>query len=125
MNSTSSVDYNLILLNAIPQLSQCKKASGVEGVAYFLDDNFVVKSYHAIKYWERFDKVFGLFCREMQSIADVYNYPKIYAWEKIPNIMYYTGKAENKYDYYILLSGQCYPLRHIDDIYDFGATLQQ
>ena len=38
----------------------------------------------------------------MQSIADVYNYPKIYAWEKIPNIMYYTGKAENKYDYYIL-----------------------
>ena len=30
-----------------------------------------------------------------------------------------TASSYEKYEYYILLSGQCYPLRHINDIYDY------
>lgn len=30
-----------------------------------------------------------------------------------------TASNQAKYGYYILLSGQCYPLRHIDDIYSY------
>jgi hypothetical protein len=30
-----------------------------------------------------------------------------------------TARQHGQYDYYLLLSGQCYPLMHIDNIYDF------
>ena len=30
-----------------------------------------------------------------------------------------TAQARESYSYYILLSGQCYPLRHVDDIYNY------
>lgn len=30
-----------------------------------------------------------------------------------------TAKQTGDYGYYALLSGQCYPLRHVDDIYDY------
>jgi hypothetical protein len=30
-----------------------------------------------------------------------------------------TASSHERYAYYILLSGQCYPLRHIDNIYDY------
>ena len=31
----------------------------------------------------------------------------------------YTALKHNKYGYFILMSGQCYPLRHIEDIYNY------
>ena len=31
----------------------------------------------------------------------------------------HTAVSHEQYGYYILLSGQCYPLRHIDDIYNY------
>lgn len=91
------------LLNAIHRLGSTNKIAGGEGIAYFLDDDFVVKEYKESSDWGRFDAVFETYCKEMQNFAmQGYNVPKIYAWLKIPNFDYYTKGAKNFYKYYIL-----------------------
>lgn len=95
------IDFKNILLDSLSHLDECKKYSGVEGIAY-LFENYVIKQYIAISDWGNFEKVFEDFCAEMQKIGEKSGYPKIYAWEKIPNMNYYLGKEKNKYNFYIL-----------------------
>ena len=95
--------YNEMLLNAIPHLNSCHKINGGEGVAYFLDGDFVVKEYRDTDNWQMFDVVFSSYCEEMQRFAEQgYNVPKIYAWIKLPNLGHYPSGQPNKYKYYIL-----------------------
>lgn len=131
-------DYNFLLLDYLSKLSSYDRASGGEGIVYFVNDEFIIKKYSAVSYWKKFDEVFDEFCKEMQSLSEVTNYPKIYAWQCIPNVKYYLGKEENKNDYYILeerVRGRdlykgflqdCYDIANIDcskkqfyDIVDF------
>jgi len=95
------IDYKNILLDSLSHLDQSIKCSGVEGVAYLFGD-YVIKQYISISDWENFETVFENFCAEMQEIGDKTGYPKIYAWERIPNMNYYLGKEKNKYNFYIL-----------------------
>lgn len=91
------------LLNAIPRLNSYHKINGGEGVAYFLDDDFVVKEYLDTDNWKMFDIVFSNYCQEMQKFAEQgYNVPKIYAWLKMPNMKHYTDGQPNANRYYIL-----------------------
>ena len=86
----SSNAYYEKLLSVIPDLRSYNSACGGEGVAYFLDDKFVVKEYAAADDWDMFDQVFDVYCEEMQRYAEMgYKVPKIYAWVKVPNIGYY------------------------------------
>lgn len=95
--------YNDMLLNVIPHLNSYHKIHGGEGVAYFLDGDFVVKEYLDTDNWQMFDIVFSTYCEEMQKFANEgYNVPKIYAWLKIPNMGHYTSGQPNKNKYYIL-----------------------
>lgn len=99
----SSNGYYQKLLDVIPHLNEYRSSSGGEGVAYFLDDKFVVKEYVESDDWEMFDHVFELYCTEMQRFAEMgLNVPKIYAWIKIPNMNHYTKGHKNKYRYYVL-----------------------
>ena len=99
----SSNGYLEKLLGVIPHLNEYRHSSGGEGVAYFLDDKFVVKEYLESEDWEMFDHVFELYCTEMQRFAEMgLNVPKIYAWLKIPNMNHYTKGHKNKYRYYVL-----------------------
>ena len=73
-----SDNYHENLLNAIPYLSNFSKVNGGEGVAYFLDENFVVKEYLDSDNWDMFDRVFESYCKEMQLYAEMgFNVPKI------------------------------------------------
>jgi len=104
MKELSPSEYKEFLLKAIPLLKKCKKATGAEGTAYFFGDKFVVKQYTSIgrAHWDEFDALFTEFCKEMQDLGNVSAYPKVYAWVKIPNMAYYSGKEYNKFNYYIL-----------------------
>ena len=48
MNEVNFNGYDAMLLNLIPSLKQFPSKSGGEGIVYFIDKNFVVKSYTAI-----------------------------------------------------------------------------
>ena len=80
--------YDELLLNLIPNLEGFESKSGVEGTAYFVDDNFVVKKIQSsVKTGERDElwQNFGLFCDEIKNYADLgYAVPKIYSWVGIP-----------------------------------------
>ena len=96
-------NYYEMLLNVIPYLGTYKRMSGGEGVAYFIDENFVVKEYLESDNWGVFDRVFELYCKEMKTYAEMgFNVPKIYAWMKLPNMKHYSHGEANKNRYYIL-----------------------
>ena len=96
-------NYYEMLLNVIPYLGTLNRVCGGEGVAYFLDDNFVVKEYLDSDNWEMFDRVFESYCKEMKNYSELgFNVPKIYAWLKLPNMKHYSHGAANKNRYYIL-----------------------
>ena len=101
-------DYERMLFDLVPHLSEYKSISGGEGTAYFIDEKFVVKEYSK-EFYNRnstgFDLVFNAYCKEMQDFAtEGYSVPKIYAWLKVPN----DNKSkvymceEMPYKYYIL-----------------------
>lgn len=100
---TRSIQFYDVLLQAIPNLKNCKNRCGGEGVAYFLDDNFVIKEYCCISNGDKFDAVFESYCNEIQECGNMgYAVPKIYAWVKIPNSEFGKNKMTGKYKYYIL-----------------------
>ena len=108
LSNVCSNEYECMLFDLVPHLSEYKSISGGEGAAYFIDQNFVVKEYtkdFPSRDEKEFDRVFEDYCREIQGFAqEGYSVPKIYAWLKVPNTnksAYYMGQEmQNKY--YIL-----------------------
>lgn len=96
------LNYNNILIKYISNLSKYKSISGGEGVAYFVSDDFVVKKYYNDFYLDEFIFLFDDFCREMQEISSITNFPKIYAWIKVPDDDCYLDAGKDKFTYYIL-----------------------
>ena len=117
----SSEDYHESLLNAIPMLNYLPSCSGGEGTAYFYGDSYVIKKYTNMQNWDYFDAVFELYCKEMQSYKEKgYRVPQIYAYTKMPNMRYYSGKAGNKNNYFILeerLPGRHLYHGYLEDVY--------
>lgn len=70
------------LRRIIPSLNQFSFLSGTEGRVYFVDDDFVVKTYfQPIDSLEIFENYF----KEIQSFAEKgYSVPKIYSWAFTP-----------------------------------------
>lgn len=103
-DKTESVfDYSQYLLNNIANLKSFPSFAGSEGVAYFVNDDFVIKEYINVDNWELFDDIFDNYCKEMQAFANKgLSLSKIYAWTRMVNFNYYTGKCKNKYRYFIL-----------------------
>ncbi len=130
MDKISHANYNEMLLNAIPFLKSLPNKSGGEGTAYFLDDKFIIKKYNYSQNWRYFDYAFEEYCEELMRYADLgYNIPKIYAYLKLPNVNYYTGRDKNLNNYYILEErkegrhlfagylSEMYPL--VQDVFDY------
>ncbi len=108
MSTLKSSNYERMLFDLLPHLSEFNSYSGGEGAAYFIDDNFVVKE-HSKNFLKRepalFDTIFNEYCTEIQNFSNQgFSVPKIYAWMKIPNLN--TEKVrlgdEMEYKYYIL-----------------------
>ena len=105
LSNVCSNEYERMLFDLVPHLSEYKSISGGEGAAYFIDQNFVVKEYakdFPSRDEKEFDRVFEDYCREIQGFAqEGYSVPKIYAWLKVPNTnkaAYYMGQEmQNKY----------------------------
>lgn len=109
MNEVNFNEYDAMLLNLIPSLKQFPSKSGGEGIVYFIDKNFVVKSYTAIAkennvlYKQEFFEMFDLYCKELKKYFESgYKVPNIYSWIQIPNINNKNYKEEYDYFYYIL-----------------------
>lgn len=74
--------YDEILLSCISKLDEFEMASGTEGEAYFVDDNFVIKTF--------FDGVanidlFNCYCNEIKNFSNKgFAVPKIYSWCVVP-----------------------------------------
>ena len=45
MSTLKSLNYEQMLFNLLPHLSEYTSYSGGEGAAYFIDDKFIVKEY--------------------------------------------------------------------------------
>jgi len=96
----SSSDYDKLLISLIPNLHQYHYSAGGEGVAYFIDDNFVIKEYSNVCNEQVFEQIFDRYCEECQMFVEKgYNVPKIYSWIKIPNE---PNPYEQKNRYFIL-----------------------
>lgn len=97
------IDYNGMLLDLIPIRKQFKSFSGSEGVAYFVSPKYVLKEYTKSDDWKEFDKVFDAYCSELQRFSrSGKQIANIYAWQKVPNIGYYTKGDKNFFQYFIL-----------------------
>ena len=82
MKKHINFDANEYLKALIPHLDEFSFLCGTEGKVYFVDDNFVVKTY-----FEPFNKlsVFNEFCKEIKGFADKgYAVPEIYSWATVP-----------------------------------------
>lgn len=79
MNEILNVnDYDKMLLYLIPRLDEYNYSSGVEGKAYFIDDNFVVKVFFD---YSLDSEMFDCYCQEIQNFANMgLTVPKIYSW---------------------------------------------
>lgn len=98
MNDFNYYDF---LIDCIKYLDQFPHASGGEGKAYYVGDDFVVKKYIK-KNDAEFGEIFNDYCLEMQKFAENgLHVPKIYAWTRIPNIDR-MARPECRYDYFIL-----------------------
>lgn len=96
-------NYQQILIEQIPYLKTKNHLCGGEGIAYFVDENFVIKKYIDDIEKHEFENQFELFCKEWQKYANLgFSIPKLYAWAKVLNYNYYSGKEKNKYNYYVL-----------------------
>ena len=81
MAENFKTDYDSLLSNVIPHLKEFPKHEGGEGIAYFLNEQFVVKEYYIPP--KEFLKKFDEFCLTLQKFADNgIKTPKIYAWTK-------------------------------------------
>lgn len=89
--------YQDLLMSVVFDLEKFPNKSGMEGVAYFIDENFVVKELTENDYHSYAD--FEQYCRELQNFHKKgYNFPEIYAWTRIPKE--YLNSSRDKY--YIL-----------------------
>ena len=97
-------DYDKILMNVIPNLKDYPRKSGGEGVAYFLNEDLVVKEFVSCYDWAAFDEVFESYCLELQDMqSQGFDIPKIYSWVKIPTkANSLNSKYAKHYNYYIL-----------------------
>ena len=78
------IDLNKYLQEIIPSLNKFNFLSGTEGKVYFIDDDFVVKTYfEPIESLEIFEAYF----KEIQSFAEKgYSVPKIFSWTFVPSV---------------------------------------
>lgn len=106
--------YKKVLSDLMPSLKTYPYKRGSEGMAYFIDNDFV------IKYFEMVDlpyRAFDNYCNEIQRFGDAgLACPKVYSWARVP-IFEDDGKAHR---YYILeeqVQGEgLYPY-DIEDLY--------
>lgn len=106
--------YKKFLNDLMPNLKAYPYKRGSEGMAYFIDNDFV------IKYFEMVDlpyRAFDNYCNEIQRFGDDgLACPKVYSWARVP-IFEDDGKAHS---YYILeeqVQGEgLYPYE-IEDLY--------
>ena len=76
--------YDTILLQALPMLENLPKAKGVQGTAYFLNENFVIKSYSGEEA-SRLRPVLDSFCNEINLLKKQgIHLPQIYSWVERP-----------------------------------------
>ncbi len=100
---SKQIDYYGMLLDLIPRRKQFKSFAGSEGIAYFVSPKYVLKEYTKSDDWAEFDKVFDVYCSELQTFAESgKSIAKVYAWQKIPNIGHYTKGEKNFFQYFIL-----------------------
>lgn len=78
----SQKEYDAFLEQTIPILDRCSFLCGTEGTVYFVDDNFVVKTYfEPVEDLEIFNEYF----KEIQLFGNMgLAVPKIYAWASAP-----------------------------------------
>lgn len=80
-----TTEYDKILADAIPVLSQFDKLAGGEGVAYFLNDKFVVKEFLNLENSSVLNVAFDAYSKEMQNFKKMgYSVPEIYSWVRVP-----------------------------------------
>lgn len=82
MKNQSNFDANGYLKDIIPHLDKFSFLCGTEGKVYFVNDDFVVKTY-----FEPFNKlsVFNEYCNEIKGFADSgYAVPQVYSWATVP-----------------------------------------
>ncbi len=95
----SNLEYDNLLLSLIPQVSKMKYKSGSEGVAYFVDENFVIKEISFCFENDESDKYinsFNLFCQEIKGFFDKgFAVPQIYSWVGLKD-------CDNSVNFYIL-----------------------
>ena len=105
-------NYDGILLNLIEKLDEFPYLEGTEGRAYFIDENFVVKTFfYPIYHPDIFEK----YCEEIQNFAkEGLSVPQIYSWCTI------LDKKERVVKGYILeqrINGKNVFFGNIEDIY--------
>lgn len=107
------------LYDAISKMDTFPYASGGEGNAYFVNDEYVLKRYTK-KEDPMFDAKFEDYCREMQKFSERgLNVPKIYAWTRMPNFNRRVP-PQYRYDYYILeerIKGRQLFYGYLEDVY--------
>lgn len=94
--------YDELLLSLIPKLGEFESKSGVEGTAYFVDDNFVIKRIRTSTEKGLGSELlnnFKCFFEEIKMFAEKgYAVPKIYSWVSFPNFSGY----EDCFTFYVL-----------------------
>lgn len=82
MKKHTNLDANNYLKAIIPNLDNFSFLCGTEGKVYFVDEDFVVKTY-----FEPFKNlvVFNEYCNEIKGFAEKgYAVPKVYSWATVP-----------------------------------------
>lgn len=100
-----SNQYDAILLGLLSKLDKYPSRSGGDGIAYMIDDKFVVKKIMCSEFPQSFERVFECYVDEMNDFAFAgLNVPKLYSWIKIENEKrrFFPSPYLMNYDYYIL-----------------------
>ena len=97
--------YDKMLKDAIQKLNSLKSVCGGEGVAYFLDDNFVIKEFTNKKDMFTFNATFNAYVEDLKwAREEGVNMPKIYSHLKLEDktrkwpYRYFILEERFKYD---------------------------
>lgn len=121
------IDYYNMLLDLIPKRKQFKSFAGSEGIAYFISSKYVLKEYTKSDDWNEFNRVFDLYCAELQAHVDSgKNIARVYAWGRIPNMGKYLKGDKNAYQYFILeerVPGRELYIGYLEDAFSIVSDL--
>ena len=119
-----TTEYDKILADAIPALSTFDKLAGGEGVAYFLNDKFVVKEFLNLENSNVLNIAFDAYSKEMKNFKKMgYSVPEIYSWVRVP----VKSKNRREMDKFFILEervvGRELYFGFIEDVYSLVKNL--